>query len=58
MSDADLLKLVSGTPTQNSIGTGDPSLIAVSGTEQFQTGEGQTPLDVVGSYFSPTGLLG
>jgi len=62
MSDADLLKLMASTPTQNSIGTGDPmnfrSYIAVSGTEQFQPGEGQTPLDVVGAYFLPTGLLG
>ena len=60
MSDADLIRLISDTPNQNSITVASSSSVnlTVSGTEQFQTGEGQTPLDVVGSYFSPTGLLG
>jgi hypothetical protein len=60
LSDAELLRLVADTPTQNSIGNGNPSFINVSGTEQFQADEsrGETPLSVVGSYFSPTSLLG
>jgi hypothetical protein len=58
LSDAELARSIASTPTRNSIGTGDPSWISVSGTEQFQPGEGQTPLDVVGAYFTPTGLLG
>ena len=58
LSEAELLRSAASTPTRNSLGTGDPSLVNVSGTEQFQPGEGQTPLDVVGGYFTPTGLLG
>lgn len=64
MSDADLLKAMSGTPSRTDIQTGNPAadfalgFAGVSGTEQFQPGEGQTPLDVVGAYFTPTGLLG
>jgi len=70
LSDAELVRLLTDTPSQSSItvasvpvttesGTvlGDVD-INVSGTEQFQPGEGQTPLDVLGAYFTPTGLLG
>tara|TARA_B100001094_G_scaffold270056_1_gene274688 strand:+ start:1315 stop:2553 length:1239 start_codon:yes stop_codon:yes gene_type:complete len=70
LSDAELLRMSAGVPSQNSITVGSVPVttqtgtvlgdvdINVSGTEQFQTGAGQTPLDVVGAYFTPTGLLG
>jgi hypothetical protein len=64
MSDAELMKAMAGTPSRTDIETGNPiadfalGFAGLSGTEQFQPGEGQTPLDVVGAYFLPTGLLG
>ena len=64
MSDAELLKSMASTPSRTDIETGNPAVdfglgfAGISGTEQFQPGEGQTPLDVVGNYFLPTGLLG
>lgn len=61
LSDAELQRMTADTPTQSSITAGKVVDINVSGpslTEQFQTDEGQTPLDVVGAYFTPTGLLG
>lgn len=73
LSDAELLRLLTDTPSQSSITVASVPVtttvgsipvpvgdvdINVSGTEQFQPGEGQTPLDVIGAYFTPTGLLG
>lgn len=57
MSDAELLRSMASTPSRTDIETAS-GFVGISGTEQFQPGEGQTPLDVVGNYFLPTGLLG
>lgn len=60
LSDAELMKAMAGAPTRTDL-QGNPaaeSALGFSGVEQFQRGEGQTPLNVVGAYFLPTGLLG
>ncbi len=61
LSDADLLRMTADKPSQSSITAGTVAGgvdINVSGAEQFQTGAGQAPLDIIGAYFLPTGLLG
>jgi hypothetical protein len=59
LSDAELLRMSAGVPATTAVlRSGTVVDINISGTEQFQAGAGQTPLDVVGAYFTPTGLLG
>jgi hypothetical protein len=50
---SELAQVASSTLTPT-----DPSrVLSVTGAEQFQRSEGQTPLQVVGSYLDPTGLF-